>query len=113
MLVSSPARVIPSRGRSHVEQLRRAHLDLGPLAFELVGPVAEHGVELGPGRGHQVGWATQVPSKPSPASRRLSSVTLARAASVTSGLRRLGMNAAMPPMAWAPRRWQVLTSSSV
>jgi hypothetical protein len=26
---------------------------------------------------------------------------------------RLGMNAAIPPMAWAPRRWQVFTSSSV
>ena len=26
---------------------------------------------------------------------------------------RLGMNAAMPPIAWAPRRWQVRTSSSV
>ena len=24
----------------------------------------------------------------------------------------IGMNAAMPPIAWAPRRWQVLTSSS-
>ena len=54
-----------------------------------------------------------MPSKPSPASRVLSSRTLASAASVTSGSRRLGMKAAMPPIAKAPRRWQVFTSSSV
>ena len=35
------------------------------------------------------------------------------ALALTSGSRRLGMNAAMPPIACAPRRWQVLTSSSV
>ena len=38
---------------------------------------------------------------------------LARASSVTSGSRRLGMNALMPPMAWAPRRWQARTRACV
>ena len=63
--------------------------------------------------GTRSGWATQEPSKPSPASRVLSSRTLASATSLTSGSRRLGMNAAMPPIACAPRLWQVRTSSSV
>ncbi len=63
--------------------------------------------------GTRSGWATQVPSKPSPASRCLSSRTLATACSLISGRLRLGMKADMPPMANAPRRWQVLTSSWV
>ena len=62
--------------------------------------------------GTRSGWATQVPSKPCPASRSLSSRTLASARSLTSGSRRLGMKAAIPPIACAPRRWQVATSSS-
>src|SRR6266540_3787229 len=49
--------------------------------------------------GTRSGCATQVPSKPSPDSRCLSSRTLASATSLTSGSRRLGMNAAMPPIA--------------
>ena len=59
------------------------------------------------------GCATHVPSKPWPASRSLSARTAATALSLISGFRRLGMNAAIPPIAWAPRRWQVFTSSSV
>ena len=58
------------------------------------------------------GCATQDPSKPAPASRVLSSVTFWNAAALTSGSL-LGMNAAMPPIAWAPRLWHVRTSSSV
>ena len=58
------------------------------------------------------GCATQEPSNPSLASRVLSSLTLAKAASLISGSL-LGMNAAIPPMACAPRLWQVRTSSSV
>ena len=54
-----------------------------------------------------------MPSKPSPASRRLSSPTFASATAFTSGSRRDGMNAAMPPIACAPRSWHVLTSSCV
>ena len=39
--------------------------------------------------------------------------TRASAISFTSGSRRLGMNAAMPPIACAPRLWHVWTRSSV
>lgn len=63
--------------------------------------------------GTRSGWATQEPSKPSWASRSLSSLTLANATLFTSASRREGMNAAMPPMACAPRLWQVRTRSSV
>ena len=42
--------------------------------------------------GTRSGCATQVPSKPSPTSRRLSSRTLASAAALISGFFRLGMN---------------------
>ena len=63
--------------------------------------------------GTRSGWATQEPSKPSFDSRVLSSRTFASATLLTSGSRRDGMNAAMPPMACAPRLWQVCTSSSV
>ncbi len=56
------------------------------------------------------GCATQEPSKPRPASRDLSATVLSSAAVVASGLLRLGTKAAMPPIAWAPRAWQVLTS---
>ena len=54
-----------------------------------------------------------MPSKPSPDSRSLSSRTFASATAFTSGSRRDGMNAAIPPIACAPRPWQVRTSSSV
>jgi hypothetical protein len=43
----------------------------------------------------------------------LSARTPAKAFSLISGVRRLGTNAAIPPMACAPRRWHVFTSSSV
>ena len=54
-----------------------------------------------------------MPSNPSAASRRLSSRSAANAVSLASSSVRLGICAAMPPIAWAPRRWQVFTSSSV
>ena len=54
-----------------------------------------------------------MPSKPSPDSRSLSSRTFASAISFTAGSLRDGMNAAMPPIACAPRRWHERTSSSV
>ena len=49
--------------------------------------------------GTRSGWATQLPSNPSPASRSLSAVTAASAVALTSASRRLGMKAAMPPIA--------------
>ena len=58
------------------------------------------------------GWATHDPSNPAPTSRSLSARTLAKAASLTAGSL-LGMNAAMPPIANAPRLWQVCTSRSL
>ncbi|MGX1273158.1 hypothetical protein RKD18_006352 [Streptomyces phaeoluteigriseus] len=63
--------------------------------------------------GTRSGWATQEPSKPSPASRSLSARTFSKATLLTSASRREGMKAAMPPMAWAPRLWHVRTRSSV
>ena len=57
--------------------------------------------------GTRAGWATQVPSWPSVTSRSLSARTFASAASFASGLPLIGICAAMPPMAWTPRRWQV------
>ncbi len=62
--------------------------------------------------GTRPGWATHVPSWPSPASRSLSARTFAMAASLASGSFLIGICAAMPPMAWAPRLWQVLIASS-
>ena len=62
--------------------------------------------------GTRSGCATHVPSKPCDASRSLSSRTFSSAIALTSGSRREGMNAAMPPIAWAPRLWHVFTSSS-
>ena len=59
------------------------------------------------------GCATQVPSKPEPASRFLSAATASIARSLASGSLRDGISAAMPPIACAPRRWHVLTSSSL
>ncbi len=46
---------------------RRRRLDVGPLAIDLVRAVAEHRVEPSVATGTRSGWATHVPSKPSPA----------------------------------------------
>ena len=54
--------------------------------------------------GTRSGCATHEPSKPSLASRCLSWRTLSSAVLVTSSSRRFGMNAAIPPIANAPRR---------
>ena len=96
-----------------VEQLRRGDVDVVARALELVGRSPSTLSNSSSAMGTRSGWATQVPSKPSPASRCLSACTAASAVSLTAGSRRLGMNAAMPPMACAPRRWHVRTSSSV
>src|SRR6059036_1093820 len=69
--------------------------------------------DLVPVTGTRSGWATHVPKKPSFASRVLSSRTFVNATSFAAGSLRLGTNAAMPPIAWAPRRWHVFTRSSV
>jgi hypothetical protein len=62
--------------------------------------------------GTSAGCATQVPSQPSVTSRSLSWRTLSSAASFAFGSFLIGICAAIPPIAGAPRRWQVFTSSS-
>ena len=83
------------------------------LAVLLVGLVAKHASKNSVATGTRPGCATQVPSNPASASRSLSSRTAANAISLTSASRRVGMKAAMPPIACAPRLWQVLTRRSV
>ena len=61
--------------------------------------------------GTSPGCATQVPSCPSLASRSLSARTLASASSFRSLSSLIRIWAAMPPIAWAPRRWQVRITS--
>src|SRR5213080_4967716 len=100
-------------GHRDVEEVARVHRHVLAQPVLLVRTDPEHPIETAPATGTRSGWATHVPSKPSPDSRSLSSVTFASATRLTSGSRRDGMNAAMPPIACAPRRWHVFTSSSV
>ncbi|MNN92658.1 hypothetical protein D3C81_2109710 [compost metagenome] len=62
--------------------------------------------------GISAGWATQVPSWPAVTSRSLSARTRAIACSLAAASWLIGICAAMPPIACAPRRWQVRISSS-
>lgn len=62
--------------------------------------------------GMSAGCATQVPSCPAPTSRSLSARTFAIAAAFASASPLIGTCAAMPPIACAPRRWQVRISNS-
>ena len=62
--------------------------------------------------GTESGCATQVPSKPSPASRSLSARTASKAFQWASSSERLGIIADMPPIAWALRACEVFTTSS-
>ena len=101
-------------GDAHVEQIGGRNVDVLAQALDLVGPRAEHRVEdPRVATGTRSGCATHVPSWPSPASRSLSARTLVERGLVDLGVvAGSGLNAAMPPIAWAPRRWHVLTSSS-
>ena len=62
--------------------------------------------------GISAGCATQVPSWPALTSRSLSARTRASACSFAAGSPLIGICAAMPPMASAPRRWQTCTRRS-
>ena len=62
--------------------------------------------------GTRPGCATQVPSCPAFTSRSLSCRTFSSAFSLAAGSFLMGICAAMPPMAWMPRRWQVWISRS-
>ena len=70
-----PSSVIVAGRRGDGEEVGRADLHLVAQAVELVRPVAEDLVEASVATGTESGWATQVPSKPSPASRSLSART--------------------------------------
>ena len=91
----------------------RADRDVVALLVELVRALAQSRSNTSVQVCTSPGWATQEPSKPASASRVLSARVFASAAAVASGSALLGTNAAIPPIAWAPRAWQVLTSSSV
>ena len=72
-LLRSPASVMAPGVDGDVEQLGGADVDVVALAVDLVGALAEDLVELAPSRSAPTsGCATQVPSKPAPASRFLS-----------------------------------------
>ena len=112
-LLRSPSSVIVAGGGGHVEEVGGADRDVVPQPVDLVRPVAEHRVERRLGDGDEVGMrdpgaveALRRPRAPCPRS------PCASATAFTSGSRREGMKAAMPPIACAPRRWHVLTSSS-
>ena len=99
---------------AQVEQLCRATSTLLAQPLLLVRPVAEDAVEdLHRDRARGRDGRPRSRRSRRPLSRSLSSRTFAIATSFTAGSRRFGMNAAIPPIACAPRRWQVRTSSSV
>ena len=102
-----------ARGRRDVEQLRRGHVDVVALAVDLVRAVAEHRVELRPRGRDEVG--VRDPRAVEAVARLALLVVgdLRQRELVDLRVAPVGMNAAMPPIACAPRRWQVLTSSSV
>ena len=95
-----------------VDEVGGDDAELGAQSILLVGTAEDRVEDLARDR-HEVRMRDPGPVEAVADSRSLSSRTLSRARSLTSGSRRDGMNAAMPPMAWAPRRWQVWTSSSV
>ena len=104
---------VTAAGDRQVEQLGRSDRDLGRRTRLLVGPRPEDAVEdLGRER-DEVGMGDP---RPVEAVARLALLVLADAGhrrGVDLRVAARGMNAAIPPIAWAPRRWQVWTSSSV
>ena len=87
--------------------------DVLALPLDLVRALAEDAVEDLQRDGHEIGVRDPGAVE---ALTRLALLVLAhlrQATAFTSGSRRDGMKAAMPPIACAPRRWHVFTSSSV
>ena len=110
----SPASVIAPGVAATSSRSPAVDRDVVAPAVDLVGPVAEHGVELLAAAARRCpGARPRCRRSPSVASRSLSSRTPAIARSFASGSFRDGISAAMPPIACAPRRWHVRTSSSV
>ena len=108
-----PASVISPGVEARVEQLGGGHVDVVALAVDLVRPVAEHGVEGLHGHADDVGVRDPRAVEAGLGLALLVVPTASIARWFASGSFRDGISAAMPPIANAPRRWQVLTSSSV
>ena len=110
MLVRRPASVIGPSG-TKVSRSLAVMVTSSRLRSIWFGPVmtaSKASIAIGT----RPGWATQVPSWPSLASRSLSARTLASASSLAAGSFLIGIWAAMPPIACASRAWQVLIASS-
>ena len=99
---AGPSSVISPGCRRDVEELRRRSSRPSRWRSSWFGRSPSTASNASRATGTRSGCATQVPSNPCPASRSLSSRTLASAIAFTSASRREGMNAAIPPIAWAP-----------
>jgi hypothetical protein len=88
-------------------------VDVVAQAIDLVRALTQNGVEFCQRGGDEVGVGDPGAVEAVAGLASLSSDTRASARSVASASRRFGMKALIPPMAWAPRLWQVATSSSV
>ncbi len=108
-----PSSVTSPGVAGHVEQLVGADVDTSSRCRSTwLGRSPSTSSNASVATGTESGCATQVPSKPSPASRSLSARTASNAFRFASSSVRVGITAAMPPIACAPRAWQVFTSSS-
>ena len=104
----------PPRCRAEVLELRGGDVHVVAPALELVGCAVQAPLEhlarrRAPGRGARPRSRRSParPPAPCPRARRRAR------ARWPSGSLREGISAAIPPIAWAPRRWQVAASSSV
>ena len=110
MLVRTPATVTAPAVLDTSRSSAPVTSNVVALPVELVRPVAEDlGEGVGAGR-HQGRVGDPGSVEAGPASRDLSAVVFSSAAAVASGSALLGTKAAIPPIACAPRAWQVLTS---
>ena len=92
----------------------RGHVDVVAQALDLVRSLAEHGVEHLRRDGNEIRVRDPRAVEAVAGLALLVLAHLRERDLVHLGIAcRDGMNAAMPPIACAPRRWQVATSSSV
>ena len=111
-LLRRPSSVTVAGGGGDVEEVGGGDVDVVAAPVDLVGPVAEHRVEGLEADRHEVGMGDPGAVEPLGGLALLVLADLRERDAFTSASRRDGMNAAMPPIANAPRWWQVLTSSS-
>ena len=109
MFVRRPFSVIGASG-TNVEQVGRGHVHVVALGGRS-GWLRHRAVEHLERHGHQAGMRHPGAVVPVVASRSLSARTFASAASLAAGSFLIGICAAMPPIAWMPRRWQVLIAA--